>query len=132
MTISFWTSNYMKTYYYFGSHQQALLFGVFGERSEEGEQKALAEYIQALSPESVLALKKAVDEVLNTIPYKQREVLKLLYGIDTNLPPFTRKQIADMFNFTTVCARQHELLARRMCRHPSRIKHLLQFVPNQD
>jgi RNA polymerase primary sigma factor len=73
------------------------------------------------------SLQKEVERALNTLTERERDVLRLFYGI--GVPhPLTLEEIGDKFNLTRERVRQIKEKAIRRLRHSSRSKLLLPYL----
>lgn len=73
-------------------------------------------------------VREAIGEVLPTLTYREREVIKRRFGIGQEIPR-TRNEVAGDFRITPERVRQIEASAIRKLRHPvraQRLTHLLQ------
>ncbi len=84
---------------------------------------------EAVSPASATArtmLKEQMDEVLDTLTDREREVLELRFGIKDGSPR-TLEEVGSIFNVTRERVRQIEAKALRKLRHPTRSRKLKNF-----
>ena len=65
--------------------------------------------------------------VLNSLTPREEKVLRLRYGVDDGRPR-TLEEVGREFNVTRERIRQIEAKALRKLRHPSRSKHLKDFL----
>ena len=65
-------------------------------------------------------IKEKIFKVLETIPIREQEVLKMHFGLEGGYPPLTLEEIASYFNVTRERIRQMESKALRRLRHPKR------------
>ena len=72
-------------------------------------------------------LKETLLSVLNTLTPREEKVLRLRYGVDDGRPR-TLEEVGREFNVTRERIRQIEAKALRKLRHPSRSKHLKDFL----
>jgi RNA polymerase primary sigma factor len=72
-------------------------------------------------------LKETLLNVLNTLTPREEKVLRLRYGVDDGRPR-TLEEVGKEFNVTRERIRQIEAKALRKLRHPSRSKHLKDFL----
>lgn len=72
-------------------------------------------------------LKDKLLEVLSTLSYREREILKMRTGIGDGYI-YTLEQVGKIFNVTRERVRQIEAKALRKIRHPSRAKKLESFI----
>ena len=73
-------------------------------------------------------LKEKIEEVLSTLTYREREILKLRYGIGTGFT-YTLEEVGRRFNVTRERVRQIEAKAIRKLQHPIRGRKLEEFLP---
>ncbi|GIV29426.1 MAG: RNA polymerase sigma factor RpoD [Bacteroidia bacterium] len=98
-----------------------------------GEESTLVEVIpNSDSPSADAALMKEslereVDRALSTLTERERDVIKLFYGIGV-AHPLTLEEIGDKFNLTRERVRQIKEKAIRRLRHSSRSKLLLPYL----
>lgn len=83
----------------------------------EGEVEKKVEYDE---------LRVEINKVLSNLPYRQREVIKMRFGIDRE--PKTCGEIGQIFNVTRSRIQQIEANALRKLRHPSRGRNLKSFL----
>ena len=76
---------------------------------------------------STTMLKETLLNVLNTLTPREEKVLRLRYGVDDGRPR-TLEEVGREFNVTRERIRQIEAKALRKLRHPSRSKHLRDFL----
>ena len=76
---------------------------------------------------STTMLKETVLSVLNSLTPREEKVLRLRYGVDDGRPR-TLEEVGKEFNVTRERIRQIEAKALRKLRHPSRSKHLKDFL----
>ena len=72
-------------------------------------------------------LKETLLNVLNSLTPREEKVLRLRYGVDDGRPR-TLEEVGREFNVTRERIRQIESKALRKLRHPSRSKHLKDFL----
>lgn len=72
-------------------------------------------------------LKETLLSVLNSLTPREEKVLRLRYGVDDGRPR-TLEEVGREFNVTRERIRQIEAKALRKLRHPSRSKHLKDFL----
>ena len=72
-------------------------------------------------------LNERIRSVLNTLPPREAQVIRLRYGLDGN-PPLTLEEIASKFGLTRERIRQIENKALRHLRHPSRTRQLKDYL----
>lgn len=99
----------------------------------EEEDSHLGDFVQdddAPAPEEIASsvlLREQLEEVLGTLTERERNVLKLRFGLDDGRPR-TLEEVGRMFNVTRERIRQIEAKALRKLRHPSRSKKLKDFM----
>lgn len=76
---------------------------------------------------SVIILKEQVEEVLGTLTPRERDVLKLRYGLEDGHGR-TLEEVGKKFNVTRERIRQIEVKALRKLRHPARMKKFKDFL----
>ena len=76
---------------------------------------------------STTMLKETLLSVLNSLTPREERVLRLRYGVDDGRPR-TLEEVGKEFNVTRERIRQIEAKALRKLRHPSRSKHLKDFL----
>ncbi len=82
------------------------------------------------SPISMAAqemLKDRIDDVLNTLTYREREIVKLRYGLGDGYT-YTLEEVGRIFNVTRERVRQIEAKAVRKLQHPVRSRQLEGFI----
>ena len=72
-------------------------------------------------------LRSRIDEVLKTLSYREREIIKLRYGIGDGYT-YTLEEVGRIFKVTRERVRQVEAKAIRKLQHPTRSRKLNQFV----
>ncbi|RME19197.1 MAG: RNA polymerase sigma factor RpoD/SigA [Bacteroidetes bacterium] len=98
-----------------------------------GEESTLVEVIpnnDSPSADAALmkeSLEKEVERALSTLTERERDVIKLFYGIGV-AHPLTLEEIGDKFNLTRERVRQIKEKAIRRLRHSSRSKLLLPYL----
>lgn len=99
----------------------------------EEEDSHLGDFIEddrAVTPSdsvSTTMLKETLLTVLNSLTPREEKVLRLRYGVDDGRPR-TLEEVGKEFNVTRERIRQIEAKALRKLRHPSRSKHLKDFL----
>ncbi|MDI6893523.1 MAG: RNA polymerase sigma factor RpoD [Bacillota bacterium] len=76
---------------------------------------------------SYLLLREQLGEVLDTLTPRERDVLRLRFGLDDGRPR-TLEEVGQIFKVTRERIRQIEAKALRKLRHPSRSKKLKDFL----
>jgi RNA polymerase primary sigma factor len=72
-------------------------------------------------------LKDKIDSVLNTLTYREREIIKLRYGLGDGYT-YTLEEVGRIFNVTRERVRQIEAKAVRKLQHPVRSRQLEGFI----
>jgi RNA polymerase primary sigma factor len=72
-------------------------------------------------------LKERIDEVLKTLTFREREIVKLRYGIGDGYT-YTLEEVGRIFRVTRERVRQIEAKAVRKLRHPVRARQLASFL----
>ena len=72
-------------------------------------------------------LKDRLKDVLKTLTYREREIIKLRYGLEDGYT-YTLEEVGKIFKVTRERVRQIEAKALRKLRHPSRSDHLRSFL----
>ena len=99
----------------------------------EEEDSHLGDFIEddrAVTPSdsvSTTMLKETLLNVLNSLTPREEKVLRLRYGVDDGRPR-TLEEVGKEFNVTRERIRQIEAKVLRKLRHPSRSKHLKDFL----
>ncbi len=99
----------------------------------DSEESSFGEFIEdetAESPISVATqemLKDKIDTVLQTLTYREREIIKLRYGLGDGYT-YTLEEVGRIFNVTRERVRQIEAKAIRKLQHPVRSRKLEGFV----
>jgi len=75
-------------------------------------------------------LKERIEHVLNTLSYREREIIKLRYGIGDGYT-YTLEEVGRIFKVTRERVRQVEAKAIRKMQHPVRSRKLEGFVDNK-
>ena len=75
---------------------------------------------------SAKLLREQLDKVLNTLAPREREVIKMRYGLDDGRPK-TLEEVGKAFDVTRERIRQIEAKALRKLRHPTRAKEIESF-----
>ena len=78
---------------------------------------------------SVMFLREQLDEVMETLTDREKQVLVLRYGLDDGKAR-TLEEVGNMFNVTRERIRQIESKALRKLRHPSRSRKLIDWLMN--
>ncbi len=99
----------------------------------EGEDSFFGDFIEdetTASPVSLATqemLKDKIDDVLNTLTYREREIIKLRYGLGDGYT-YTLEEVGRIFNVTRERVRQIEAKAVRKLQHPVRSRKLEGFI----
>ena len=102
----------------------------------ESEDSAFGDFIEdesALAPGEIAAsemLKGRIEAVLKTLTYREREIIKLRYGIGDGYT-YTLEEVGRIFKVTRERVRQVEAKAIRKLQHPVRARKLQGFVESQ-
>ena len=101
----------------------------------ESEDSYFGDFIEDESVESPIGtaggemLKDRVEEVLKTLTYREREIIKLRYGIGDGYT-YTLEEVGKIFKVTRERVRQVEAKAIRKLQHPVRSRKLEGFLDN--
>ncbi|MEM7628205.1 MAG: RNA polymerase sigma factor RpoD, partial [Planctomycetota bacterium] len=76
-------------------------------------------------------LKQRIEQVLKTLTYREREIIKLRYGIGDGYT-YTLEEVGRIFKVTRERVRQVEAKAIRKLQHPVRSRKLQGFVDGED
>jgi RNA polymerase primary sigma factor len=99
----------------------------------ESEDSFFGDFIEDETAESPVAaatqgmLKEKIDEVLNSLTYREREIIKLRYGLGDGYT-YTLEEVGRIFNVTRERVRQIEAKAVRKLQHPVRSRRLEGFL----
>jgi RNA polymerase primary sigma factor len=99
----------------------------------ESEDSYFGEFIEddgAESPVSAATqemLKDKIDQVLKTLTYREREIIKLRYGLGDGYT-YTLEEVGRIFKVTRERVRQIEAKAVRKLQHPVRSRQLEGFL----
>jgi len=102
----------------------------------ESEDSYFGDFIEDESAESPVQsaaqemLKDRIDEVLKTLTYREREIIKLRYGIGDGYT-YTLEEVGRIFKVTRERVRQVEAKAIRKLQHPVRSRKLEGFLDHQ-
>ena len=75
-------------------------------------------------------LKDRIEQVLKTLTYREREIIKLRYGIGDGYT-YTLEEVGRIFKVTRERVRQVEAKAIRKLQHPVRARKLEGFLDNK-
>ncbi len=101
----------------------------------ESEDSYFGDFIEDEAAESPVGtagggmLKDRVEEVLKTLTYREREIIKLRYGIGDGYT-YTLEEVGKIFKVTRERVRQVEAKAIRKLQHPVRARKLEGFLDN--
>jgi RNA polymerase primary sigma factor len=99
----------------------------------ESEDSSFGDFIEDEKAESPVSaatqemLKEKTNSVLNTLTYREREIIKLRYGIGDGYT-YTLEEVGKKFNVTRERVRQIEAKALRKLQHPIRSRKLEGFL----
>ena len=99
----------------------------------ESEDSFFGEFIEDHSTDSPVntaateMLKDKIDNVLKTLTYREREIIKLRYGLGDGYT-YTLEEVGRIFKVTRERVRQIEAKAVRKLQHPVRSKQLKGFL----
>jgi len=102
----------------------------------ESEDSYFGDFIEDESAESPVEsagaemLKDRIEEVLKTLTYREREIIKLRYGIGDGYT-YTLEEVGRIFRVTRERVRQVEAKAIRKLQHPVRSRRLEGFLENK-
>ncbi len=102
----------------------------------ESEDSYFGDFIEDESVESPVQsaaqemLKERIDEVLKTLTYREREIIKLRYGIGDGYT-YTLEEVGRIFKVTRERVRQVEAKAIRKLQHPVRSRRLEGFLDSK-
>ena len=88
------------------------------------EDEAIESPVQSATQEM---LKERIEDVLNTLTYREREIIKLRYGIGDGYT-YTLEEVGKIFKVTRERVRQVEAKAIRKLQHPVRARKLEGFI----
>jgi RNA polymerase primary sigma factor len=99
----------------------------------EGEDSYFGDFIEDEAAESPInaatqeMLKEKIDQVLKTLTYREREIIKLRYGLGDGYT-YTLEEVGRIFKVTSERIRQIEIKALRKLRAPLRSRQLEGFL----
>ncbi len=99
----------------------------------EGEDSFFGDFLEDHSTDNPVAtaasemLKDKIDNVLKTLTYREREIIKLRYGLGDGYT-YTLEEVGRIFKVTRERVRQIEAKAVRKLQHPVRSKQLKGFL----
>ena len=76
-------------------------------------------------------LRARINDVLKTLTYREREILKLRYGIGDGYT-YTLEEVGRIFKVTRERVRQVESKAIRKLQHPVRLRRLSSFIAGME
>ncbi|MEE9369962.1 MAG: RNA polymerase sigma factor RpoD [Sedimentisphaerales bacterium] len=103
----------------------------------ESEDSYFGDFIEDGSVDSPVSsaaqemLKERIDMILNTLSYREREIIKLRYGIGDGYT-YTLEEVGRIFKVTRERVRQVEAKAIRKLQHPVRARRLEGFLDHKD
>jgi RNA polymerase, sigma 70 subunit, RpoD len=100
-----------------------------GENDDSNFGDFVEDQRQVPPPESVAqdAMRQRIESVLKTLSYREREIIKLRYGIGDGYT-YTLEEVGRIFKVTRERVRQVEAKAIRKLQHPVRARKLQGFV----
>lgn len=99
----------------------------------EGEDSYFGDFIEDATAESPVStatnemLKERIEQVLKSLTYREREIIKLRYGIGDGYT-YTLEEVGKIFKVTRERVRQVEAKAIRKLQHPVRARKLEGFL----
>jgi len=99
----------------------------------EGDDSYFGDFIEDASAESPVSaathemLKEKIESVLHTLSFREREIIKLRYGIGTGYT-YTLEEVGRIFKVTRERVRQIEAKAIKKLQHPIRSRKLEGFL----
>ncbi len=99
----------------------------------ESEDSAFGEFIEDHSTDNPLRnanngiLREKIDDLLKTLTYREREIIRLRYGLGDGYT-YTLEEVGRIFKVTRERVRQIEAKAVRKLQHPIRSQHLSGFL----
>jgi len=103
----------------------------------EGEDSNFGDFIEDEEAESPVKaatqqmLKDKIQAVLNTLTHREREIIRLRYGLDGGYT-YTLEEVGRLFNVTRERVRQIEAKAVRKLQHPIRSRKLEGFLDSSE
>jgi RNA polymerase primary sigma factor len=100
----------------------------------EGEDCSFGEFIEDERPENPFKLasnellRERIEQLLKTLTYREREIIRLRYGLDDGYA-YTLEEVGRIFKVTRERVRQIEAKAVTKLQHPHRSRHLEGFLP---
>lgn len=96
---------------------------------EAKQHKNLTYEDTAFQEASAASLRERLNSVLRTLTYREREIIKLRYGLGDGLT-YTLEEIGHIFRVTREMIRHIEARALRKLQQPSRAEKLVDFIPD--
>ena len=99
----------------------------------ESEDSYFGDFIEDHTAESPVSaathemLREKIDQVLKTLTYREREIIKLRYGLGDGYT-YTLEEVGRIFKVTRERVRQIEAKAVRKLQHPTRSRKLEGFL----
>ena len=103
----------------------------------EGEETCFGEFVADFGTErpehsaSNSLLRDRIESLLQTLSYREREILKLRYGLVDGLT-YTLEEVGRIFEVTRERVRQIEAKAVQKLQHPMRLRQLEQFLDEEN
>jgi len=103
----------------------------------EGEETCFGEFVADSGSErpehsaSNSLLRDRIESLLQTLSYREREIIKLRYGLADGLT-YTLEEVGRIFEVTRERVRQIEAKAVQKLQHPMRLRQLEQFLDEED
>jgi len=103
----------------------------------EGEETSFGEFVADQATErpertaSNSLLRERIETLLQTLSYREREIIKLRYGLADGLT-YTLEEVGRIFQVTRERVRQIEAKAVKKLQHPIRVQQLEQFVDSRE
>jgi len=85
--------------------------------------------VTAGAAEEYIDRKNQISKALDTLTFREREVIKMRYGIGTDDIAYTFEEIGRKFKVTRECVRQIEARALRKLQHPVRMRIVADVAP---
>ncbi len=103
------------------TNQEKLLNEILGKKEDDP-------LISIINEEQRQKLKEQIDLVLGKLTSREREVIKLRYGLGDDGQAHTLEEIGNIFGVHKGTIRQNQVRAMRKLEHPSIKKFLKQFL----
>ena len=103
----------------------------------EGEETCFGEFVADFATErpehsaSNSLLRDRIESLLQTLSYREREIIKLRYGLVDGLT-YTLEEVGRIFEVTRERVRQIEAKAVQKLQHPMRLRQLEQFIDGEN